>query len=268
MRTTWRVAVAGAATVGFLVASVPALAQLDATVTEAERATAAAAASQARIDSMANETGDIFREYRATLQRIDNQRLFVEQQRVFLRSQENEIVDLERQITEVGDVLRNLLPMQFEMIEELNTFVNADIPFHREERLERIQRLRGYLDNPAIAPAERYRQIVEAFEIESDYGRGLSTWSGPLLTDPYADTVDPNAATVDYLLIGRVAWIWAAQDLSRMQIWNEEARAWQDLSGEFRTGVRDSIRMAREVASPNVFMAPVPGATPVSGPQG
>jgi hypothetical protein len=261
MTTTWRLAVAGAATAGLLAAGAPALAQLDATVNEAERATAEAAASQERIDRMADETGDLFREYRATLQRIDSQTLFVEQQRVYLRSQENEIADLERQITEVGDVLRNLLPMQFSMIEELATFVEADIPFHRGDRLARIDRLRGYMDNPQISPAERYRQIIEAFEIEADYGRGLSTWTEPYVEDPYSEAdPDLNAPTVDYLLIGRVAFVWAAQDLSRMGIWNEETRSWENLPDSFRSGVRDAIRMAREVSSPDVFMAPVHGA--------
>jgi hypothetical protein len=262
-------AVAGAATAGFIVASTPALAQLDQTVTEAERSTAAAAASQTRIDRMADETGDLFREYRATLQRIDSQQLFVEQQRVFLRSQENEIEDLERQITEVGDVLRSLLPMQFEMIEELGIFVEADIPFLRPERLARVQRLSGYMDDPAIAPAERYRQIVEAFQLEADYGRFLDTWSAPFVDDPLSGAdPDPDAPTVDYLLIGRVGYIYMTQDESEMGIWNEESKSWDQIPGSFRLDIRRAIRMAREVTTPNVFMAPVRGATTAAGPQG
>ena len=269
MTTTWRLAVAGAATAGFLVASAPAQAQLDAAVSEAERSTAAAAASQARIDRLADETGDLFREYRATLNRIESQRLFVEQQQVFLQSQQNEITDLERQITEVADVLRNLLPMQYEMVDELGNFVSADIPFQRGERLDRVQRLRGFMDDPSIAPAERYRQIVEAYQLEADYGRFLTTWQGPLLTHPLSDEPPAeNAPTVDYLLLGRVAFIYMTQDDGDAGIWNAEAGAWDPLPGSYRRDVRSAIRMASDVLAPNVFLAPVPGSTDISGPQG
>jgi len=223
MTTNWRLAVAGAATACLLVVSAPAMAQLNETVNEAERSTAAAAASQARIDGLADQRGDLFREYRATLQRIDAQQLFVDQKKVFLASQTNEITDLERQIAEVEDVLRNLLPMQYEMIENLQAFLDVDIPFLRDERAERVARLTGYMNNPAIAPAERYRLIVEAYEIEADYGRFLRTWSGPLIRDPLSDEPpDESVKTVDYLLIGRVAFLYAAQDGSEMGIWNAE----------------------------------------------
>jgi len=271
MTTTWRLAIAGVATSGLLlVAGAPALAQqLDTAVSAAEQATEEAAASQARIDNLANQTGDLFREYRATLQRIDSQQLFVEQQRVYLRSQESEIADLERQITEVGDVLRNLLPMQVQMINELAAFVDADIPFKRPERLARIARLRTYMDDPSISPAERYRQIVEAFQIEADAGRFLDTWSAPFIEDPLSDAdPDPDAPTVDYLLIGRVAFVYMTQDESQMGIWNEQSGAWTPLPSSFRLDIRSAIRMAKEVTSPDVFMAPVYGATMADGSQG
>ncbi len=269
MTTTWRLAVAGVATAGLLVASAPALAQLDAAVNEAEQSTAAARRSQAQIDDLAEQTGDLFREYRATLQRIDSQELFVEQQRVFLRSQEAEIADLERQITEVADVLRNLLPLQFQMIDELGAFVEADIPFRRDERIARVARLRRYMDDPSIAPAERYRQIVEAYQLEADAGRFLDTWQGPLLTDPLSDEPPDEAApTVDYLLIGRVAFVYITQDGNDAGIWDPDARAWATLPGSFRTDVRNAIRMANEVMAPDVFLAPVRGATAAAGPQG
>ncbi|MGD2134196.1 MAG: DUF3450 domain-containing protein [Maricaulaceae bacterium] len=270
MSTTWRLAVAGVAAVGMFAAEMsvlgaPAAAQqLDQAVSEAEDSTAAAAAAQERIDRLADETGDLFREYRAVLQRIANQRLYVEQQRVYLDSQQNEIADLQRQITEVEDVLRNLLPMQFEMISTLDAFVRADIPFLRDERLDRVDRLRALMDNPAVAPAERYRQIVDTYQVEADYGRFLRTWSAPLNENPLSDVPpDETAPNVDYLLIGRVAFVYMSQDQSDLAIWNTETGAWEQLDGSHRGGVRDAIRMARETLAPNVFVGPVPGATPV-----
>lgn len=234
-----------------LAAAAPASAQLARTIDEAATATSAARASQVRIDRIDDQTGELFREYRATLQRIDSQRLYVEQQRVFAKSQTNEIADLERQIVEVEDVLRNLLPMQIEMIQRLEEFVQLDMPFLIENRMDRVEKLKEYMDDPNIAPAERYRQIVEAYQIEADYGQTLKTWEGPV------DPNNPDSATVDYLLIGRVAWVYMSQDESRAGIWDPAAGDWKDLPSGFRLDLRKAIRMAKEVTTPNVFTAPV-----------
>lgn len=250
----------GAAAMAIIAAGAPAFAQLNETVRESESATAAAAASQARIDRIDDETGDLFREYRATLQRVESQKLFVEQQRVFLKSQLNELSDLDRQIAEVDDVLQNLLPMQVEMIEELDTFIRLDLPFLYNERLERVDALRDLMDrSPSeVPPSEKYRKIVEAYQIETDYGRFLRHYEAPLFQvagEPPGD----EAPLVDYLMIGRVAFIYMTKDESEMGIWDAEAGAWERLPGRFGAEVRKAIRMAKEVTTPNVFMGPVPG---------
>lgn len=263
MKSIWRVAIGGAA---FACASVmvsPAFAQsqLDQAVDQAETTTSAAAASQERIDSIDEQKGDLFREYRAVLQRIDSQTLFVEQQRIFLTSQENELADLERQIEDVDTVLQELAPMQSEMIAQIDNFVRLDIPFLRQERIDRIDALRELMTQPPtnVPPAEKYRKILEAYEIELDYGRFLRTWEEQLWSDPEAGP-DPDAPTVDFLLIGRVAFIYMTKDESELGIWDAAANQWTRLDGGFKPQVRQAIRMAKEVTTPNVFFPPVPGA--------
>jgi hypothetical protein len=254
MTSIWRFALRGAVVATAFVASAPAMAQLTEAVNEAENATAAAAASQERIDRIADETGDLYREYRAVLNQIESQRLFVDQQRVFVRSQENEIEDIQVQIGEVDNVRKSLLPMQLEMIARLEDFVNLDIPFHQRDRADRVSRLKELMDRPDVAPAEKYRQIVEAYLIEAEYGRKLDTYEAK-----FGEGED--APVVDYLLIGRVAFLYMSKDENQLGIWNPETKGWEDLPGSYRAELRKAIRMAKEVASPDVFTAPVPGPT-------
>ncbi len=233
--------------------SSPAMAQLNQTLQESENATAAERQSQERINALEEDRTDLFREYRATLQRIESQKLFVEQQRVYLRSQENEIEDLQRQIEEVDDVTISLLPMQLEMIDNLEEFIRLDVPFRLNERLNRVEALRELMDRPDVPSSEKYRKIVEAYEIEAEFGRKLTPWEGR-----FGD--GPDAPLVDYLLIGRVAWVYMFKDESRLGVWDAEAGEWRDLGGAYRTDIRQAMRMANETATPNVFLAPVPGA--------
>ncbi len=255
-----RLASGGAAIALAFTSFAPAFGQLDAAVSEAEQATAAAAASQERIDRIDEEKGDLFREYRALLQQIDSQKLYVDQQRIFLQSQANELTDLERQITEVEGVLRDLTPMQRDMVTNLESFVRLDTPFLRQERTERVSALRDLLDDHNVPPAEGYRKIIEAYEIENEYGRFLRHYEGGLWTDPDAGA-DPDAPTVDFLMIGRVAFLYMTQDESEIGIWDNEAKAWTQLDGSYRVHLRKAVRMAKEVTTPDVFFGPVPGPT-------
>lgn len=257
MTMNWRLGCAGAMAALALAATPPASAQLEEAVREAESATDAARESQERINEIHDRTGDLFREYRATLQRIESQRLYVDQQRVFLESQRNELAELERQIDEVDDITTSLLPMQIDMIDALEEFINLDLPFLIEDRLARVGRLRDVMGDPNVAPAERYRLILEAYQIEADYGRTLRTYEAPL-------TDAEDAPTVDFLLIGRLAYIYQTQDDTDAGIWDADAGEWRSLGSGYRTSVRSAIRMADEVTTPNVFLAPVPGPSQAS----
>jgi hypothetical protein len=265
MKSTLRVAVRGVAMAALLAVAAPSYAQLNQAVSEAERATAAAAASQARIDRVADEAGDAFRDYRAALQTIERRELFVEQQRVFLQSQQNELTDLESQIGNVDEVLQGLTPMMFTMIDELESFIELDIPFLMDDRRERIVRLRELMDeSPSdVPPAEKYRKIIEAYQIETDYGRFVAGFEGRFSDDPHAST-DPDAPVVDYLRVGRVSLIYMFKDGSRMGIYNPEAKQWDDLPGSYRLDIQKALRIAREVTTPDVFTVPMRGARSAS----
>jgi hypothetical protein len=166
----------------------------------------------------------------------------------------------------VDAVLTSLDPMMFQMIEELDNFISLDIPFLIDDRRDRVANLRELMDEPPtdVPPAEKYRKIIEAYTIETDYGRFVSAYDGPFSEDPHAAS-DPDAPNVDYLRVGRVSWIYMFKDGSRMGIYNPETKAWDNLPGSYRLDIQKAMRIAREVTTPDVFVAPVPAATSASG---
>lgn len=255
MTKKWALACGCAAAAMALAWAAPSAAQLDRALKESENATSEQRASQQRVDELQEAAGDLFREYRATLQRIDSQKLFVAQQEVFLRSQAAEIDDLKRQIEEVDDVTKSLIPMQREMIDRLEEFISLDLPFKLDERQARVKRLRELIDRPDVDWSEKYRKIIEAYEIEAQYGRGMRHFEGKVNPD------EPDGKTVDFLLIGRVAYIYAAQDESEMGIWESASKSWKRLPDSYRLNIRGAIRIAKEVTTPDVIIAPVPGPT-------
>lgn len=230
--------------------------QLDQTLQTARQSTTAGAQTQQRIDTLDDQRTDIELEYRALLEQIESQRLFVEQQQVFIRSQENEVTSLQQQIERVDNIERDLAPMMREMVVNLENFVNLDLPFRLEGengRLARIEGLYELLDDPNISPAERYRVILNAYEIEASYGRSLNAYDEEILEEGIP-------VSVDVLQIGRVAAIRVYAD-GRMTIRHANSSDWEDLPGSYEANVTRALRIAQEVTTPSVFLAPLPGPT-------
>ena len=231
-------------------------AQLDQTLQVARQGTAEGAQTQSRIDQLDDQRTDIELEYRALLDQIESQRLFVEQQQVFIRSQENEQTSLQTQIDRVENIQRDLSPMMREMVQNLEQFVNLDLPFRLEGengRLARIERLYALIDDPEVSPAERYRVILNAYDIEASYGRSLNSYDEEILENDI-----PVRVTV--LQIGRIAMIRKYDD-GRMTMRHVHSDEWVTLPSGYETNVTRAIRIAQEVTTPSVFLAPLPGPT-------
>jgi len=231
-------------------------AQLDQAIANARTGTEAGARTQVRVDQLDDQRTDIELEYRTVLQQIESQALFVEQQRVFIRSQENELTSLEQQIARVDGIERDLAPMMREMVQGLENFINLDLPFQMEGeggRLARIERLYTLIDNANVSPAERYRVILNAYEIESAYGRSLRTYDEEILEGGVP-------VVVKVLQIGRVAVIRQYPN-GNLTMRHAGSTGWEDLSGGYASNVSKAIRIADEVTTPSVFLAPLPGPT-------
>lgn len=229
---------------------------LNTMLNEAGNSTQQGAQTQTRIDQLDDQRTDIELEYRALLQQIESQRLFVEQQQVFIRSQENEVTSLEQQIERVDNIERDLAPMMREMVSDLEEFVNLDLPFQlegEEGRLARIEGLYELVEDPAVSQAERYRVILNAYEIEASYGRSLVA---------YEETVIEGEApiNVDVLRFGRVAMVRKYPN-GRLTMLSSGAGDWVDLPGSYLSNINRALRIAQEVTTPSVFLAPLPGPT-------
>jgi len=243
------------ATLAVATFGVAAQAQLSTAIKTAERSTAAGAAAQARIDRIDDQVGDVVREYRAALQEKDTVALNVDQQKIFLKSQKNEIDSLNTQIERVGVIQAQLLPMMLRMIGSLEAFVANDVPFQMEERNARITKLKELAGDPNQSPAELYRQIINAYQIELSYGNQTTSYSENIL-------IGGEPRKVEFLRIGRVALIYTDSD-QKMHIYNKAKGTYEDLPDGYKLDVQSATRIALEQKTPEVFPAPLPGATKV-----
>ena len=244
---------------GFLVAlmvcfsslSQPASAQSLNNVSEvAQAATSDGQASQARIDKLDDETDELTRTYRAALKQLASLREYNAQMEKLIKAQKAEMVSIRQQIEDVTNVDRTIVPLMFRMIDALEQFVALDVPFLINERRARVQNLRDLMDRSDANPAEKYRKILEAYEIENEYGRTIEAYEGQM-------EINGEERTVAFLRIGRVALIYQTLDADESGAWSQKDKGFNDLDGDFDTELRSALRIAKQQAAPDLLVVPV-----------
>jgi hypothetical protein len=227
-------------------------AQLDTALSVAKQSTAAAAASQQRVEQLDDQADTAIREYRAVLQQKDNIELFVAQQDIFRRSQVSEIESLRRQLGTVEQIKQGMSPMMLRMTVALEDAVRDDVPFRVNERLARIERVKSALANPSVSPAEQYRQVLNAYKIEATYGYSTESYEGVHPEEP--------GNVVDFIRFGRTSFMFLDKRDGSAKRYDVASDSWVPLNDVDSRQIRQTIRVAREQAAPEVIYAPVTAA--------
>ncbi|WNO08863.1 DUF3450 domain-containing protein [Teredinibacter sp. KSP-S5-2] len=224
---------------------------LDAIMQVGQAKTTAGQASQKKIDKLASDTTDLLQKFKTTNKQIDGLRVYNTQLEKQLANQLKVIEDLEGSIDNVTVIERQIQPLILRMLDGLEQFVELDIPLHREERLNRVSDLRDNQDRADISVAEKFRQVLEAYSIESEYGRKVDT---------YVDTLEVGGVErqVNILSVGRIALMYQTTDTKLSGAWDQNQGAWVELdAGEYRAAILKGIRIAKKQASIDVMQLPV-----------
>jgi len=204
-----------------------------------------------RIDKMQADTQSLLQKFKIVNKEIEGLRVYNAQLEKQLANQRKVIGELNESIDQVTVIERQIQPLILRMLEGLEQFVSLDLPFHTEERQKRVDTLRSNQDRADISVAEKFRQVLEAYNIEAEYGRKLDT---------YVDTLNVGGQErqVNILLVGRIALMYQTIDTKLSGAWDQSQRAWVELdAGEYRAAILKGIRIAKKQASIDVMELPI-----------
>ena len=243
-------AILGSAAVALAVLSAPAHAQFRSAIQESDATARETATSQQRIDQLDDQTGRLLNDYRANLKQLEAARRYNASLTRNIERQESEIGRLREDIENVEGLQRAMQPLMEDMVARFSEVVEADIPFSIEERASRAARLASVLDNPSMSAAQRYRLIVEAYQIENEYGRTIGAYEGTI-------GEGEDVLTGEFLQVGRIALIFKTPDDSVLRIWDQSAGDFVDLNRSYLQDVKFGLRMAKEQTAPDIMFVPV-----------
>ena len=232
-------------------ASIAAAQSIDPIVEVGKQRTASAKASQAKIDRLADETASLLSDYKTVMKQVDGLKVYNARLERQIANQERRIRDIDASIAEASVIQRQIPPLVTRMLDGLEQFINLDMPFDLDTRLGNIEAVRANMDRSDVTSAEAFRQVLELYSIELQYGRGI---------EAYTDTIELGGAgrEVDILRIGRVALVYQSTDGAETGAWNKNSQSWEELSaGDYTAAVRKGVRIAKKQATIELLNMPV-----------
>lgn len=208
---------------------------------------------QLQIETIDDRRIELANEYRALVKHNASLEQYNRVLRQTIESQQAHIGSLQQQMDSIKNLDREIVPLMVNMLDTLENFVALDVPFLHNERVERIARLKELLHDGNIANSEKYRRILEAYQIENDYGRTIEAYDAVLQADNGAG----ERQTVTFLKVGRIVYLYQMLDGSQTYVWSQSAKTWQRLDDSYNTWVEEGIKMAREQIPPDLMFVPI-----------
>ncbi len=217
-----------------------------------------AQASQERINQVVEISRSLADQYRAVNKEIDGLKVYNRLMTAQTNGQNATLEDISISMDQVDVINRQIFPLMERMIDGLEQSIALDIPFLMEERTRRVESLKETLERSDVSVAEKFRKVMEAYQIEMDYGSSNEYYVQSL-------EIDGSVREYNMLRIGRIGLYFQSDDTSITGWWNAELGAYERLGNEHRNEVRKGIRVARQLIAPELVLLPVPAPESVGG---
>ncbi|WP_201772727.1 DUF3450 domain-containing protein [Endozoicomonas numazuensis] len=206
--------------------------------------------SQGKVDNLSNQTQELLAEYKSVIRQVEALKVYNRQLQKVVTAQQTEIESMLEQIKTLDQTNIEITPLMLKMVGALEEFIELDVPFQMKERRDRVTRLQATLDSPNVTTSEKYRKILESYQIETDFGRTIEAYEASL-------GEGDDTRTYNFLRIGRVALLYQSLDGAETGQWNKETRQWEVLPESYRAGVNQGLKIARKQAPHNLIKLPV-----------
>jgi Protein of unknown function (DUF3450) len=208
-------------------------------ISEQVKAEQAAMASQKKVEQLDDEASKAIADYRQAVAEAASLKAYNDQISVQVKSQADQIADMTQQLDEIATTSREVLPLMDKMLNTLVEFVSLDTPFLQEERKNRIAQLQLMMGRADVSTSEKYRRLVEAYQIEVEYGRTIEVYEGQV-----------GDKTVEFLRAGRVSLMYATLDGKETGYWDADTKKWV-VDNDYRDAMKAGLKVAKKQAAPD-----------------
>jgi len=209
--------------------------------------------SQERINNIVEGTRSLEDDYRAINKEIDGLKVYNRLMSAQTNGQSAVLEDIALSMEQVDVINRQIFPLMERMIDGLEQSVALDVPFLMEERVKRVDTLKTTMERSDVSVAEKFRKVMEAYQIENEYGTSSETYTQSL-------TLDGITRSYNILRIGRIGLYFQSDDAKITGRWDNVDRQWV-MDDSARSEIRKGIRIAKQLIAPELIVIPVAAPT-------
>ncbi len=205
--------------------------------------------SQERINNIVEGTRSLEDDYRSINKEIDGLKVYNRLMVAQTNGQSAVLEDIALSMDQVDVINRQIFPMMERMIDGLDQSVALDVPFLMEERTKRVNVLKDTMERSDVSVAEKFRKVMEAYQIENEYGTSSETYTQSI-------TKDGVTRSFNMLRVGRIGLYYQSDDAKITGRWDNELRDWVE-DDSARSEIRKGIRIAKQLIAPELIVIPV-----------
>lgn len=211
--------------------------------------------AQEQVNQVVEQTRSVENQYRSILKENEGLQVYNRLMSAQVEGQQAVLDDIAYSMDQVDVINRQIFPLMERMIDGLEQSIALDIPFLTEERNARIDTLKSLMSRSDVSVAEKFRKVMEAYQIEMDYGSS---------SEFYRHTLEIEGTTRDYnmLRIGRIGLYFQSDDTRITGMYDPITREYVLLGSEHRSEIRKGLRMTRQLIAPELILVPVEAAEP------
>ncbi|MCD9530495.1 DUF3450 domain-containing protein [Photobacterium carnosum] len=215
----------------------------------------ASAVSQNKIDKSADSALAMKASMEQLQEEVKNLTVYHDHLARLVENQAQEVTSIDQQITDIKQTRQGVVPLMYQMIDGLKTIVEHDKPIKRQARLVRVGKLETMMSQADISDAEKFRRILEAYQIEMDYGTKLAAYQAKITL------ADNKMIEVNVLHLGRIALVARSLNGSHYWSWNTAAKQWQVIDASEGANIDKAFAIADNQAAPSLITLPVSGVS-------
>lgn len=206
--------------------------------------------SQERINAVVEGTRSLEDQYRAINKEVDGLKVYNRLMAAQTSGQGAVLEDIAFSMDQVDVINRQIFPLMERMIDGLETSIRLDVPFLMEERTNRVNSLKDIMEQSNVNVAEKFRKVMEAYQIENDYGNSVDEYQQIIELD------DGSARTYNVLRVGRIGLYFQSDDTQITGRWSMDEKKWV-IDNSARNEIRKGLRMAKQLIAPELILIPV-----------
>ncbi|MGB2078603.1 MAG: DUF3450 domain-containing protein [Vibrio sp.] len=211
----------------------------------------AASETQSKINANADARQDMQTQIEQMKEQIENQTVYQKHLQSLVESQTQELEKSKQELSQIGQTREGIVPLMYRMLAGLEDLQSQGIPVKTQARAKRIDDLKALMSRADITEAEKFRRLLEAYQIEIDYGNKLSSYQQEI------EIADGDVREVELLAVGKIALLARSQDHQSQWLWSAQDKTWQALSGDQIIQANKAFDVATGKSAPELIQVPL-----------